>query len=97
MKTIFGKLPRSSAAVRVDFEELIQAVDEVINRAQAEAVEEYVSPGFIDIQVNGFAGVDFNNPATPHEDLRKALRCMASTGVTRCLPTVITGDDSVMP
>lgn len=91
MKTIFGKLPGSSAAVRVDFEELIQAVDEIINRAEAAAVEEYISPGFIDIQVNGFSGVDFNDPATPHEDLRRALRHMATTGVTRCLPTVITG------
>ncbi|HEX4769347.1 MAG TPA: amidohydrolase family protein [Bryobacteraceae bacterium] len=91
MKTVFGKLPGSSATVRVDFGELIQNVDDVITRAEAEAVSEYISPGFIDIQVNGFAGVDFNNPGTPHEDLRKALRQMARTGVTRCLPTVITG------
>lgn len=96
MKTIFGKLPGSSAAVRVDFEELIQTVDDLINRAEAEVVEEYISPGFIDIQVNGFAGVDFNNPSTPHEDLRRALRHIASTGVTRCLPTVITGSEARM-
>jgi N-acetylglucosamine-6-phosphate deacetylase len=96
MKTVFGKLPGSSAAVRVEFHELIQAVDEVIDRAEAEAIEEYISPGFIDIQVNGFAGVDFNNPAAPHEDLRQALRHMARTGVTRCLPTVITASAEQM-
>jgi len=50
-----------------------------------------ISPGFIDIQVNGFDGVDFNNPSTPLEDIDRSLRAMLTTGVTLCLPTVITG------
>jgi N-acetylglucosamine-6-phosphate deacetylase len=49
------------------------------------------SPGFIDLQVNGFAGADYNNPATTLEDLAKSLRVMFSTGVVQLLPTVITG------
>jgi N-acetylglucosamine-6-phosphate deacetylase len=50
-----------------------------------------IAPGFIDIQVNGFDGVDFNNPSTPLEDIDRSLRAMLSTGVTLSLPTVITG------
>ncbi len=50
-----------------------------------------ISPGFIDIQVNGFDGVDFNNPSTAMEDIDRSLRAMLATGVTLCLPTVITG------
>ena len=50
-----------------------------------------ISPGFIDIQVNGFDGVDFNNPSTALEDIDRSLRAMLATGVTLCLPTVITG------
>jgi len=50
-----------------------------------------ISPGFIDIQVNGFDGVDFNNPSTPLQDIDRSLRAMLATGVTLCLPTVITG------
>jgi N-acetylglucosamine-6-phosphate deacetylase len=46
--------------------------------------------GFVDIQVNGFAAVDFNEPGVPAERLRSALRSMRATGVTRCLPTLIT-------
>jgi len=50
----------------------------------------WVAPGFIDLQVNGFAGVDFNHPRCSHEELARALRALFSTGVTRILPTVIT-------
>lgn len=48
------------------------------------------APGFVDLQVNGFAGVDFNDPATTAEAVARALDAMRSTGVTRCLPTLIT-------
>jgi N-acetylglucosamine-6-phosphate deacetylase len=48
-------------------------------------------PGFVDIQVNGFAGVDFNQPEVSAEQVRAALTAMRATGVTRCLPTLITG------
>src|SRR5580692_1990142 len=51
----------------------------------------WIAPGFIDIQVNGFAGVDFNIPETPQTGIQRALDLILSTGVTRCLPTVITG------
>jgi N-acetylglucosamine-6-phosphate deacetylase len=48
-------------------------------------------PGFLDLQVNGFAGVDFNDPATTVDDLHRALAALRSHGVTRLLPTLITG------
>ena len=48
------------------------------------------APGFFDLQVNGFAGVDFNDPATTPEDVRRAADALAATGVTRFLPTLIT-------
>jgi N-acetylglucosamine-6-phosphate deacetylase len=48
------------------------------------------APGFFDLQVNGFSGVDFNDPATPPEAVARALDALAATGVTRCLPTLIT-------
>lgn len=48
------------------------------------------SPGFVDLQVNGFAGVDFNDPSTTTDAALGALAAMRRTGVTRCLPTLIT-------
>jgi N-acetylglucosamine-6-phosphate deacetylase len=48
-------------------------------------------PGFVDLQVNGFAGVDFNDPSSCTTDgVTRALAAMRATGVTRCLPTIIT-------
>ena len=48
-------------------------------------------PGFVDIQVNGFAGVDFNSPEVTPEDIAAMLPALRATGVTRFLPTLITG------
>jgi N-acetylglucosamine-6-phosphate deacetylase len=48
------------------------------------------APGFVDLQVNGFAGVDFNVPDLSADRVSEALERMRATGVTRCLPTLIT-------
>lgn len=51
----------------------------------------WVAPGLIDLQVNGFAGVDYNSPEVTLEELGRSVEAMRATGVTRFLPTVITG------
>ena len=48
--------------------------------------------GLFDLQVNGYAGVDFNDPAITSARLDSALEAMLSAGVTGCLPTLITAD-----
>ena len=47
-------------------------------------------PGLFDLQVNGFGGIDFNAPGLAADRVAEALLLMRSTGVTRCLPTLIT-------
>jgi N-acetylglucosamine-6-phosphate deacetylase len=47
-------------------------------------------PGFCDLQVNGFAGVDFNNPRTTAGEILRSIEALRKTGVTRFLPTLIT-------
>ena len=56
----------------------------------------YLCSGFFDPQVNGFAGVDFNSPRLSHEGLHQAALSLASTGVTRFLPTLITSSHEKM-
>ena len=50
----------------------------------------YACSGFFDPQVNGFAGVDFNSSRLTPEGLHRAALSLASTGVTRFLPTLVT-------
>jgi N-acetylglucosamine-6-phosphate deacetylase len=54
----------------------------------------YISSGLIDIQINGFLGVDFSDQNLTLEDLRKATKALWKTGVTTFLPTVITNDQT---
>jgi N-acetylglucosamine-6-phosphate deacetylase len=82
----FGRDVASGSVVEVAFHHAIESV-----APSNESSGLYVAPGFIDIQVNGFAGVDYNNPATSHEEIERSLRVLFSTGVTRFYPTVITG------
>jgi len=51
----------------------------------------YLAPGFIDIQVNGYAGVDYCSPVAPLEEIARSVRTQYATGTTRLFPTVITG------
>ena len=53
-------------------------------------VRRLTHPGLLDLQVNGFAGVDFNDPATTVERVGEAIAAMRARGVTRFLPTLIT-------
>lgn len=46
--------------------------------------------------MNGFAGVDFNSARLTADALDHALHAMLRTGVTRCLPTLITAPESVL-
>lgn len=75
----------TGAPIEIEFGETIRTV-----RA-AGAAGDLLAPGFIDIQINGFAGVDFNNPRTPHEEIARAIQAQWASGVTRLYPTVITG------
>ncbi|HTV02331.1 MAG TPA: hypothetical protein VMF13_17415 [Luteitalea sp.] len=51
---------------------------------------EYAGPSFFDLQVNGFAGVDYNEAGVSQEQLVASFTAMEATGVGLCLPTIIT-------
>ena len=50
----------------------------------------YITPGFFDPQVNGFAGVDFNSKYLIPDDIHRAAYALLTTGVTTFFPTLIT-------
>ncbi|MBV9083084.1 MAG: N-acetylglucosamine-6-phosphate deacetylase [Acidobacteriaceae bacterium] len=89
-KTLVGRAAGTERVLQIQYDGVLQSVDELI---RAPDIVEYVAPGLIDLQVNGFAGVDYNDPSTCIESIAKSIRVMFSTGVTRLLPTVITGSE----
>lgn len=80
----------SRQPVEVRFDTSIQGVDDLIS---AEPSDLFLAPGFIDLQVNGFAGVDYNRPDIPAEQIARSLDAQFACGVTRLFPTVITGPE----
>ncbi|AJY75160.1 N-acetylglucosamine-6-phosphate deacetylase [Paenibacillus beijingensis] len=62
-----------------------------VKPALPEADLPWISPGWIDLQVNGFNGFDFNGETTSVQDVVGVTESLYEKGVTRYLPTVITG------
>lgn len=58
----------------------------------ADAPKLYIAPGLIDIQINGYVGVDFSGPDLTVEGVKKATKALWKAGVTSFYPTVITSD-----
>jgi N-acetylglucosamine-6-phosphate deacetylase len=95
MIVIKGKISGGRVAeVRLDGERIagISTRKASYNGRRLPAEDTWMTHGFIDIQVNGFAGVDFNHPKFSGDDLVDVCRHLLSTGVTRFCPTLITAD-----
>ena len=54
----------------------------------------WIAPGLIDLQVNGFGGVDFNRPGLTPEQWRHACTRLRAQGCTGFLATLITHSDA---
>jgi N-acetylglucosamine-6-phosphate deacetylase len=83
----------SGASLEISFDRALSIVDHLIYPLNDPA---YIAPGWIDLQVNGFAGVDYNSPSSTHEEIADSIRAMFACGVTRFFPTVITGSPENM-
>lgn len=88
--TITGRKVGGGAAIEVGYQETIHSVDDLLTDPDG---EDFVVSGFIDLQVNGFAGVDYNDPESKAEAIAASIRTIFSTGVTRFFATVITGSE----
>ena len=90
---ISGIDPFSGQPVTVSF----NADIEHMSPDAADAVEHvYLAPGFIDVQVNGFAGADYCQAGTPIEEIGRSLDVIYSSGSSRIFPTVITNSAEEM-
>ncbi|HZS55336.1 MAG TPA: amidohydrolase family protein [Bryobacteraceae bacterium] len=90
-KTLMARLTGSAAVIQIDYDDrALNAVDELIRPPDT---SEFVAPGFVDVQVNGFGGVDYNDFRATGEQIAGSIRNMFSTGVTRFFATIITASE----
>jgi N-acetylglucosamine-6-phosphate deacetylase len=87
----FGMNALTGSPVEIGFDETIRSVTPA-----APQPGDFIAPGWIDIQVNGFAGVDYNQPDAPDSEIARSIHALFATGVTRFYPTVITGAPDAM-
>ena len=87
-KIFGGRLAEIHLGGELIAEVLTRQPDRRDQRGPKEDVQ--IAPGFIDIQVNGFSGVDFNQPDFQGDDLVDVCRKLIETGVTTFCPTLIT-------
>ncbi len=89
----FGIETATGSAIEISASAVIDGVDHLISPPRDLP---YIAPGFVDLQVNGFAGVDYCSPHAPAEKIAWSIRMIHATGVTRFFPTVITGSPEDM-
>ena len=70
----------------------VEVTDDVVTRVGLPPAPggRIAAPGYVDLQVNGFAGVDVM--AADVDGLRELSRALTAYGVTSWLPTLITAD-----
>ncbi|MGP4039715.1 N-acetylglucosamine-6-phosphate deacetylase [Gracilibacillus sp. D59] len=74
-----------------------------LNADKIERIEEFdsdrndylpiITPGLVDLQINGFKGIDFNATSLSKEMIKDVTRALFEEGVTTYYPTVITNGD----
>jgi len=52
-------------------------------------------PGFVDLQVNGYLGVDFSSPELTPESFTEVSRKLINHGTSMFLPTIITSSEEI--
>lgn len=88
-KTITGRDPASGRPIQVTVEDgRIRAIEQ--GRAEETA---WLSPGFIDLQINGYLGSDVNSDTVDPDTLISLTEKVLSTGVTTYLPTIVTASE----
>lgn len=94
-KTIKGLLYSDGKPVSV---KIINGKIASIKKLPAKKTEAgiYIAPGLIDIQMNGYMGVDFSDLNMKPEDLKLAINSLRKIGVTSFLPTVVSADPARM-
>ncbi|MCE7055002.1 amidohydrolase family protein [Algoriphagus sp. AGSA1] len=92
-KTIEGLHYRTQRPIRINLDQgVIRSIEEL-----KECFTPYIlAPGLVDLQVNGFQGVDFNEPELEVSDVVFSVQKLWENGMTTFMPTLITASESAV-
>jgi len=89
-RTIVGRNPATGAGIAVDIDDgLIASL-----RPVHTDTELYLSPGLVDLQVNGYGSLDFNAPDLSVDQVAALTNKLGRLGATTFLPTLITASEA---
>lgn len=92
LKSITGRDPATGASLTIGVDH--GRIQTMAPATPSQGEEDmWLSPGFIDLQVNGYMGHDVNSADVTPETVVALTDKMLSTGVTTYLPTVITASE----
>lgn len=87
---IHGNSYKNGAPIEISFSEgIIDSISESPTPLDNDLI---IGPGFTDIQVNGYGGIDYNELQSDPMNLAKISRLLYQEGVTTHFPTIITND-----
>ncbi|MGY8768729.1 MAG: N-acetylglucosamine-6-phosphate deacetylase [Pirellulales bacterium] len=95
-KSILAKRYDTGQLIAIEHEPKEVLSIKPINDSGMDETNLWISPGWVDLQVNGYAGHDFTNPNVSVEDIQAICLCMLKDGVTSFCPTVTTHSNEVI-
>lgn len=92
-----GLDPSTGELLEITAEATITRIDRgpAAGRARGEELP-FLAPGLIDLQVNGFAGIDVNGPDVTAERIVEITDALARIGVTSWVPTIVTASEEAI-
>jgi N-acetylglucosamine-6-phosphate deacetylase len=94
MPVIEGRCPRTGDALRVETSG--DRISSISRSRTGDVTLPWLLPGFIDLQVNGYAGLDVNGPDASPAAVAAITDELARCGVTSWVPTVITASEDAI-
>jgi N-acetylglucosamine-6-phosphate deacetylase len=74
----------------------IEAIESIHEDELEGASLPFAAPGLVDLQINGYAGYDFNQLPIPDDTVSRIIRELWQEGVTSSYPTVITNSSEAI-
>lgn len=90
-RSIAGVLPGTGRVHLTIQDDVITDVRVVDSAVESTTDDEMLLPGLLDLQVNGYRGIDFNDRELSVAGVRSVVENLWAVGVTGFCPTVITG------